>query len=196
VRFLSRAWLPLLLSSTSCGYRLATAENSTITIPYIKGDIDGKLTTALAYTVSAETPLRYRVENGRYQLIGEITSTHYEKIGFQYDRNETTGKREDRLNQTEERRVAELRIELIDTQTGENLLGPETLSMYSDYDYVDSDSIRDISLSSPAGRPISVLQFSMGQLGAFEDARTEAADPLYRKLAKRISSAILNQKSK
>ena len=194
-RFLSQAWWLLLLSSTSCGYHLVTTENPTITIPYIKGDIDGKLTSVLAYSISAETPLRYQVENGRYQLLGEIVSTQYEKIGFQYDRNETTGNLQDRLNQIEERRLISLRVELIDTLTGENLLGPETLSMYSDYDFVDSDSIRDLSLTSPTGRPISVLQFSMGQLGAFEDARNEAAIPLYRKLAKRLSNAILNQGS-
>ncbi|MDX8431076.1 MAG: hypothetical protein SNF33_04650 [Candidatus Algichlamydia australiensis] len=189
---MSKLLLSFFLFS-SCGYHLAQNTNPTITVPYIKGDIDGRLTTALAYSISAETPLQYQVSSGRYQLIGEILTSSYEKTGFQYDRDETTGKRINRLNQIEERKTVELRVELIDTLTGTTLLGPEVVTSSTDYDFVDSDSIQDLSLTSQTGRPISVLQFSMGQLGAFEDARGEASHPIYRKLAKRISSAILIQ---
>ncbi len=186
-----RAALSLFLLLTACGYRLARQEDNSITIPYIKGDVDGKLTSALAYSISSNTPYHYQVSGGRYQLLGEILSTDYEKIGFRYDRDETTGNRINRLTQVEERKEIVLRVALIDTLTGETLLGPETIISNSDYDYVDSDSIRDLSLLSPAGRPISVLQFSMGQLGAFEDARSEALITIYEQLARKVSSAIL-----
>lgn len=188
-----RAALSLFLFLTACGYRLVQEEDSSITIPYIKGDVDGKLTSALAYSISSNTPYQYQVSDGRYQLLGEILSTDYEKVGFRYDRDETTGNRINRLTQVEERKELALRVELIDTLTGETLLGPEVIISSSDYDYVDSDSIRDLSLSSATGRPISVLQFSMGQLGAFEDARSEALTTIYDKLARKVSSAILIQ---
>ena len=91
----------LFLLMTGCGYRFAVQpsqdDQPSISVPYVEGDLDGQLTTALIREIAHSGKYRYVTEGGRYELRGKITLSEHDFIGFQYDRSPTTGKIRRRL---------------------------------------------------------------------------------------------------
>jgi len=187
------ALIALLLTCGGCGYRLATLDTThrpTITVPYVEGDISGELTSALIHAIAKNTSFEPRVSHGRYRLDVTILSSVHNYIGFRYDRDEITGERIDRLQPDEERKTVKVEVQLVDTYSGKPILGPQIIEGRTDYDYVNSDVLSDLSFLNKAGRRESVLQFSLGQLDAVENAREAALTPLYERLASQIAFSL------
>jgi hypothetical protein len=61
----------------------------------------------------------------------------------------------------------------------------------SEYDYVDSNSILDLTFSNPTGKPETVLDFSLGQLDSIEGAHDDSAIDSYRHLTLQIVEGLL-----
>ena len=93
---------------------------------------------------------------------------------------------------TENREIITVEVKLIDTYTQEIILGPEVISASADYDYVDSNSIRDLTFIQPNGHPTTIIDFSLGQLDSIEGAHDDAQTPIFRKLAQRIADGLIN----
>jgi hypothetical protein len=81
-------------------------------------------------------------------------------------------------------------LEAILYRGSEIAAGPYKVSAGADYDYLDGDSIQDLTFTAPTGATLTVLPFSLGQLEPPEAAQEAAAKPLYARLAQKIADAL------
>jgi hypothetical protein len=182
-------WLLLLCS---CGYHFQgpTAGNvSTISIPYVEGDVNGQLTDQLTRALTMSGQFRCAYVDGRYLLKTKLVDRHAEPIGWRYEKDED-GSIENELIAVEGRRFLAAEVQLIDTATDEIVYGPETILATFDYDYYEPDVVQDLSFVSHGVRRSSV-QFSLGQLDSSEAAYDDVFLPLAQKLAKKIVDRIV-----
>src|ERR1700722_20959884 len=91
-------WVLLLLSS--CGYRFESDEEAlssstvrSITVPYVKGDAEGKLTSELIHQLTSSGSFDCVTSGGELILNAVIVSDNVDRIGYRYDRNGREGKR-------------------------------------------------------------------------------------------------------
>ncbi len=180
-----------LILLTSCGYHTG-ADESTLSVPYFKGDTNGVLTDTVIKALAASGDFQYTDRGGTLLLEGTIISDANENIGYQFDRDPISGQRIHRLVPNEGRREIIVQITLTDTCTQKVLYGPINISAYGDYDFVDSDSLRDTSFINPAGARESVLFFSLGQLDSIDGAKESSLDLIHRRLAVKIVEGISN----
>jgi len=189
-------WIALLSSGflTSCGYHVdddeALSAFPTISVPYFNGDQSGVLTDIVVKSLSSSGVFNYANRGGAITLEGKIVSDNCENIGYQYDRHPVSGERINRLVPNEGRRVVTVEITLIDSRSLKTLYGPFTVSAYSDYDFVDSDSLQDASFINATGTRESVLFFSLGQLDSIDGAKAASLDPIYHRLATKITEGL------
>lgn len=161
----------------SCGYRLghgAFAEKySTINIPYVEGDKEGKFTAELVRQLSHSGAFEYK-ENGADLLLKvRILDFHDENVGFQYARDEE-GKLVNRIIPSEARIRVLAEVSLEEEATGKVLLGPRKFSSEETFDF-DSDM-----------REENLISFSLGQFNTIDAARDLAIRPLGISLAGKI----------
>ncbi len=180
-----------------CGYRFQDEKLSegpvTITVPYIRGDIEGQLNTELARILSSDPHFELRQNGGKVTLEVAVINDGNERIGYRYDRNPSSGKRRQNIIATESRRNLTVEVKLIDSYTHETIIGPVQVKARADYDYVDSNSVRDLTFTNSGGAAQTVIDFSLGQLDAIEGAHDDAAIPIYRQLAHKIVDGIVSQ---
>jgi hypothetical protein len=190
----------ITLIIAGCGYRFDGGELAgravTISVPFIKGDLAGHLNTELVQALS-NSGFFDCVQNGG-ELLLEVTiiGDGDDRIGFRFDRNPQTGELRDNIVGTENRRTILATVTLIETSTHATVLGPQTVKVHADYDYVDSNSIRDLTFITPETRPQKVLDFSLGQLNSLQGAHDDAAMPIYRRLAQKIVDGLLIARAK
>ncbi|MCI0381725.1 MAG: hypothetical protein L0207_01545 [Chlamydiae bacterium] len=180
---------------TSCGYRLDTPlgfeSKPSISVPFVNGDFEGKLTNAIVQALCESGSFRYQKHDGRLNLLVTVFGGGDERIGFRYDRNPKTGKRRHNLIGTENRRTILVEVKVIDTFSDKILLGPSNIAAEVDYDYVDGSSIVDLSFINLQGIRETVISFSLGQLDSKDGASIDALSPLYRIVAQKIVDGIL-----
>ena len=185
----------LLLSYSllsGCAYRwqpeYPQGARPTVTVPFAIGDEDGMLTAEIIGSLSASGLADVLSFGGDYQLQVTIIGEEGEKIGFRVDPQKVDGKVRKNLLASEGRRAMTLEAVLL--YGGEVAYGPYRVTADAEYDYVDGDSIQDLTFTDPAGTLVTVLPFSLGQLESVESAQQAATKPLYRKLAQKIVDAI------
>jgi hypothetical protein len=185
--------IPLLLLLLSCGYHVSDEQDrqNTISVPFIKGDADGMLTSEIIHALSATGHFEYRKNNGNLELQVAIASDSDDRIGYRYDRDPTTGELRKNIVGTENRETVTVEVKLIDVYTQQVVLGPDVINASADYDYVDSHSIRDLVFFNPHGRPTTIIDFSLGQLDSIEGAHDDAQTPIFRKLAQKIVDGLM-----
>lgn len=187
VRFL---FFFLLLSS--CGYHLGRTKNSEkieISIPYIKDDFNGLFTNELIKQVSYCPNISYKYTDADYVLNIKILSKSTKQIGYKYDRNNQNVRKKN-LRPTEGRQIITVNVEMVDAKTNQTKFGPFQVSADSAFDYVEQDSLNDLSFIAPNGQRLTVLSYSLGQLESIESAKEAALKPLYESLSKKIVDAI------
>ncbi len=180
---------------SGCYYHLEGEQRESFTIkkiavPYIQGDLDGRLTETLIKTLSQSTQLAYAKKNEEWIFEGKIGEDSLEDIGYQYDRDPLSDERINRLIPNEGNRMITLSFSLIDAKTDEIVLGPVDVSASQDFDFVDTDSLFDVSYMNPEGSLEPVLFFSLGQLDSKEGAKNSALTPLYKTLSCKIVEGI------
>ncbi len=189
-----RFFVALLLLS-GCGYHFEEGGDqgglTSISIPYIKGQGLGQLNTELAQALSSSGVFDYMQSGGELVLQVAIIADGDDRIGFRFDRNPTSGKLRDNLVGTENRRSMTAHVTLINAHTQETIFGPEVVNATADYDYVDSNSVRDLTFTTPNGKHQKVLDFSLGQLDSFEGAHDDSGIVLYRILAQKIVDGLI-----
>lgn len=183
----------LLLISASCGYRFdpGCEGRSTISVPYVQGDYEGRLTDAIIKTLSESGAFEYQRACGRLSLEVAIVGDSNDRIGFRRDRSDTSGKIRKNIVGIENRRTLSAQVTLIDPITEEMLFGPYIVTTSMDYDYVDENSLKDLSFIDSFGIRESSIQFSLGQLDSKDFAERDVLVPLYQRLAQKIVDGIL-----
>ena len=177
---------------TSCGYNLGRSQNLdnvSVSVPYIKQDLSGHFTSELIKNLSYSSNLSYKYSNSDYVLCVKIIDSNTSQIGYKYDRN-NENVRQNNLRATEGRQKITASVELVDRISNSTKFGPFEVSASADFDYVDPDSLNDLSFIDPSGNRTTVLAFSLGQLESTENAKEAVSKPLYEQLSKKIVDAI------
>lgn len=182
-----------------CGYHFDGDELHggavSISVSFIKGDLQGRLNTELVRALSDSGYFDCVQNGGELLLEVSIVGDGDNRIGYRYDRNPQTGKLRDNILGTENRRTLIANVSLIDTYTNSTILGPQIVKAEADYDYVDSNSIRDLIFMNQDGVPEKVLDFSLGQLDSFEGAHDDATIVIYHRMAQKIVNGLLIQRA-
>lgn len=192
-----RAFFAISILLSACGYHVENANAEagpiTISVPYIKGDPDGMLGSELVHVLSSSGQFDCIQTGGMLILEAAIIAEGDDRIGFRFDRDPTSGALRDNIVGTENRLTISAEVKLIDAYTNEVVIGPQIVKAYADYDYVDSNSIRDLTFFTPNGTSEKVLDFSLGQLDSFEGAHDDSLAVIYRHLAQKIVDGVIVQ---
>jgi hypothetical protein len=182
-----KSWLVLLSVLASCGYQWQTESRPTLSIPFAQGDEDGAFTAEVIRSLSASGLVDIVPAKGDYQLALTFLDTQNETIGYRIDPQKVDGKVRHNLQACEGRKTIALEATLY--KGDEVAYGPFHLVADADYDYVDGDSIQDLTFTNPHGT-FTVLPFSLGQLEPIDAAQEAAGRPLYNRLAQKVVDAI------
>lgn len=187
--FLKSLFFCVIIGLQSCGYKLADSKTfcatQTVEVPYIKGDTTGELTSKIISLLSERSLFNYAQSQGDLILKIEILDRDTFYIGFQYD-YKADGQFINRLVPNENRETLKARVSVINSRTEELIGKPFEVYAESDYDFVNSNTYRDLSFIDTQNQTTAVLPFSLGQLGAWQDASEASHSVLYRRLATKI----------
>jgi outer membrane lipopolysaccharide assembly protein LptE/RlpB len=182
--------LSLLLLTAACGYHFEKGPDRTVSVVYALGDQEGELTDALVREFASSPGFTYVRNGGELCLEVKILGKIDDKIGFNYDRDDKSGKLRKNVVAVENRKIIRAEVTLYNSHR-ECLLGPMYVEADADYDYADQNSLRDLSLVD-AGQPRrSSVSFSLGQLDTIDGAKYDATLPAFRLLAQKIVKGIL-----
>lgn len=154
-----------------------------LTVPYILGDENGFLQAQLMEQLEATGRFHCVQNGGTYLLQVNWIEDDQDRIGFRYDRDNPSGKREKNLLGVESRHRAKLEVSLLDANTQACVLGPFVVCSHVDFDYTDPGSPRDLLFADR----MPVIQFSLGQLDSSEGAFDDSLSLLTQKLSKEIA---------
>lgn len=186
-----------LLASLSvlgaCGYRWQpeSFQRPTVTVPFVSGDEEGTLTMEIIRALSSSGVAEVVSFGGTYKLQVSILNSTAENIGFRQDPQKVDGKVRINLLACEGRKT--MVVEAALCQGEQVAYGPYQITADAEYDYVDGDSIQDLTFVNPMGTVVTVLPFSLGQLESVESAQEAVTRPLYRRLAQKIVDAIASE---
>ncbi len=195
-RFLRRAAngsFLLMSVFSACGYRFAGSSNGqieTLSIPYVRDDIEGQLTDQLIKAFATSGNFSYSNEGGQLELRVAVNRRQTTPIGWRYQRD-TDGSIDKELVPVEGRLKLAVDVELFDSRTEETVFGPVTISALADYDYYETDVVQDLSFIDSAGVRQTSIKFSLGQLDSSEGAFDAAYQDVSCRLAKKIVDRIL-----
>ena len=183
-----------LLFLSACGYRwhydYPEGIRPTFSVPFIRDDEDTSLTAEIIASLESSGLVYVVPKDADYRLEVKLVSNRYDQIGYRRDPQKINGKLKKNLLASEGRRTLEAEVTLYRGSTDKIALGPFKLSSESEYDYVDGDSLKDLTFIDKKGNLVEVLPFSLGQLESIESAQEASAKPLHRKLAKKIVDVI------
>jgi hypothetical protein len=195
VNFSKSSFVFLLVLSVfaGCGYRWnSNDENRCICVPYVSGDQDGALTAEIIRQLCSSPNIRV-TSNARERLDIAVVQEGFETIGYRRDPQKIKGEIRKNLVANEERRTISVDVSLFHDDAPEPVFGPQRISAYVDYDYLDGDSIQDLEFANSFGRPVVVLPFSLGQLEPQEAAQEASSRSLYEKLSQKIVDIVHSQ---
>jgi hypothetical protein len=172
-------WLFLLtiFVLSSCGYHMGSPlpnnlSRSSVTVPFIKGDLTGDLTQALIYELTT-SGYRYVHRQGDILIRVQLLEVRADDIGFRYERESDNDVKKS-LIPAETRLTAKAQVEVIDASTCCQLLPTFCVSEFVEFDH-EYYTARD-----------GVNIFSLGQLSDYDAGKEAAQMPLNRKLAQKI----------
>jgi len=180
-----RGWDKILLVTTicllfsGCGYQHGLGREglpyryATISVPYVIGDQDGTLTSAVVKEITRSGSFEYRNWGGALTLNIKQINLSEENIGFRYDRKKRGKLTQDTIP-TEARITIVVEVSVVEAASCCTVLGPVRLSASVDYDH-DYYSSRD-----------GINIFSLGQLSDLEEAYDAVQTPLNIAIAEKI----------
>jgi outer membrane lipopolysaccharide assembly protein LptE/RlpB len=182
----------LVLNLTACGYRAAPSdEKTTISIPYVEGDSQGQFTTEIIRQLNHSDLYDLVRKDGDLVLKVTLVNDHNVAVGFKYDRTEKKGKIEQSLMPAENRRTLTAKVTLLCAATEEVVMGPVNITTWADYDFIDVNSLKELAFRNSHGKREKTVKFSLGQLDSVEGGQDAVLTPLYRQLAQKIISAMV-----
>ncbi len=186
--------LGLISILSGCGYRWQSEDASfarpTVTVPYVVGDEEGRLTASIIEALSTSRTMVVKPHGGDLRLEVTVVGHSSQQIGYRRDPQDVYNTLRKNLLASEGRRTLTTTITLYKGASTEVVTGPYQVSVYADYDYVDGDSLQDLTFINAQGQQQTVLPFSLGQLEPKEAAYDAAATPLYFKIAHKIADML------
>lgn len=189
--------LPLLIAISilgGCGYRwypqFPENQKPTLIVPYAIGDNDGTLTSEVIRTLTASGIADVDSLEGDFRLKIAILQSDNQTVGYRYDKQKVSGEIKKNIVGREGRRSLTAEVTLYKGSSETIAEGPYKITVDADYDYVDGDSLQDLTFINSQGIPTVVLPFSLGQLESIDAAQEASSKPLYRKLAQKIADTI------
>lgn len=182
------SFVALVCGLCSCTYHLVSDKSAALRnvhIPYVKGDLDGRLTDAIIKEIALSPTLSTGKGNYNHILDIHIKKNKNTHVGYRYDRIESTGELINRLIPIEERKKVILEVAVLDTDK-QLIYGPFEVESHADFDFVNFDTYHDLAFVDQYGIARSSLSYSLGQLDAIEGANQSVYDALYETLAKKI----------
>ncbi|MDE3045606.1 MAG: hypothetical protein KGJ02_03065 [Verrucomicrobiota bacterium] len=161
-------------------------------VPFAKGDEDGSFTSELVSTLSSSGLGTVLHRHADYRLEVAILNDRNETIGFRRDPQKIENKVKKNLLAIEGRKIIEVEATVYRETSDEIVFGPYRLTAEADYDYIDGDSLQELTFSYN-GKLVSVLPFSLGQLEPIESAVEAATKPIYRRLSQKIVDVISSE---
>lgn len=162
-----------------CGYQMGLGQEglpsrySTISVPYVKGDLDGTLTSAIIKEIVRSGSFQYQYSGGALVLNVIKMEIDEDNIGFRYDRKKGGALTRD-IIPTETRITILVEVSVTEAISCSTVLGPVLLSASVDYDHDYYSSRNGVNI------------FSLGQLTDLETAYDAVQDPLSRAIAEKI----------
>lgn len=167
---------------SACGYHYGVSEvlkgYQTITIPFIKNDEEGKMTSTLIKMITSSTGLKYKNGAADLELIVDLLEFEHDNIGYQYERRDNDQIRHS-IIPNETRLTLVSQVTLIDGLTGEKIAGPVRIVATTDFDHEYQKTRNGVNV------------FSLGQLTDYDEAYDAAFTPLYRVLSQKIIDYII-----
>jgi hypothetical protein len=180
-----------MLILSSCGYKTISSEDRpTLSIPYVRGDEEGFLTSAVISEMNRTGLYEYVSSGGELELKIALVGNSEEVIGYRYDRSEKKAHLQQNLLATENRRHAAAEITLYRASEDQPFLGPVIVTASAEFDYIDVSTIRELAFITPSGKREKIIDFSEGQLDSVEGAQDNVLSPLYDDLAKKIAAVV------
>lgn len=168
---------------TGCHYQFGRGELSlqygTISVPYVKGDQKGELTTDIIKRLGTSGAFHYVSHGGDLTLKVEVIEFREENLEFRYDRKKT-GELKNSIIPTETRVTITAEILLIESGTGQTIRGPVRISASAEFDHTYYATRNEINI------------FSLSQLNDFDAARDAVMHPINRNLAEKIVDYVIN----
>lgn len=178
--------LLLLFFLSSCGYHVSSInEETSIYVPYVKGDDDGRLTNAIIYELATGSIFQYKQSQSDFILKVSVQPTTNEYIGYKHDRTRDDAVKKNILP-VEGRQKIIATVSLISNSSNKIIWGPTTITADVDYDFIDQDSVNDLTFIDTNNIRRNVIDYSLGQLESVPSAKQASSSLLYDKLAKRI----------
>ena len=166
-----------------CGYKFENHKNLSIQVPYIEGDKTGFLTNKITEGLANSGIFYLKSKNAKYSLVGRVISDSADTIGYRRDRHRD-GMVKKNVVPTESRVNLQLEVKILSDSNV--VFGPKIFSDFANCDFVDEDSLNDLSFINKDGNRQTVLSFSLGQLESVKTAQNAARDNMYRKIAIKI----------
>ncbi len=163
---------------TGCGYRLGQGglRAGTITVPFVQGDDDGRLTSYLVRELSRSGGVRVVTTHGELTLQVKLLNLKNRTIGYRYDQKSCDCLAKSVIP-TEVRKILEAEVIVVRGDT--ILAGPTLIEASYDYDFDYCQVKQEVNV------------FSLGQLVDIETAADSALDPLYRRLAEKVTTYVV-----
>lgn len=181
-----------LLTGCSYNWTLDPQEKHQLFIPFVRGDEDGTLTSAITQALSTSGFINTSEGESAYRLDIRVLETKNQTIGYRRNSQKTQGKISNNIVPCEGRKSIVLEVSILDIASHQPLHGPCLISSDSDYDFIDGDSVEDLLFTNSAGISTPVLPFSLGQLEPVEAAQEASNRPLNQRLARKVSEYVLS----
>lgn len=173
VRFIASCSIFLL---SGCGYHGESESPITnyhsITVPFVDGDEDGSLTSALVRAISTSCPIPYSQYSGDLILRAKILDIEEDNVGYRYDRKKS-GKIRKRLIPCETRLTVQVEVS-VENRCGQAVLPKVIITANEDFDHDYYSSRNEINI------------FSLGQLSEVDAARDTVISPMNALISKKI----------
>lgn len=183
----------IALLSGGCGYRWGeSSKKEGFAVPFVEGDTSGICTSLLISELSSRG-FQYR-NNDSCNLTLKVTLLDWESvpIGYKHSRH-NDGELKKSIYPTENKLSVKAQVVIFDKIERKIIFGPKVVSADVDYDYVNQNSLPDLSVKSPSRKRVSVLSFSAGQLEDSSNAEEGACRPLFHQLSQKIVDVISGQ---
>lgn len=174
----------LLILLSSCGYQFGeggfASQYQTISVPFVKGDWNGDLTTTLVESIAQSGSYTYRRCGGALILQVELMEFTDENVGFRHDRKKKREKLRKSIIPVETRIETTAEVKLVEAASGKVILGPVLITASVDFDH-DYYSSRN-----------GINTFSLGQLSDYDAAYDAMYHPLNVVLSRKIVDFVVD----
>jgi len=190
-----KAVLALILL-TGCGYQVGVAPPVTFQIGSIPGDHDRSFQSELIAAIAASSGFQYMPFGADIEINMTVDRLKTEHHDYRYQTEDGSGAVIDRLSPIGAKHQAVVTCQVLRRSSGQPLLTAQPFRQELNFDFVDFRSYQDLAFNEFSGQQATTLQYSLGQLGAEDDAAKSALRPLFKKVAEKVASYLLINREK